>query len=612
MTTKIKKNGVYTDPVGIFTKKNGAYVPVASVSAKTGGAYVTAAPIPDGSLTFDYVPKRDGLALLTGGPTLDGYKANAQANPTRKWAPRMYDGNGAVQVAKGVLSGNDSFEADPEFAWSNGFNPFIIDANGDLVIRAQKIASVAPAFAANEVPNNITTSAPHTWITGNLCSNASFRQSGGYFEIECKVDTSKAVWPAFWTLTDENYTKRAEIDIMERVGDTQGPNAYHTNLLQSEAPLQDSLDINAGVPLDGGFHKFGAWITSTQVKFYLDRKLVRTADISNKPKFNDAHFILLTNPVGTDLTGWVGHPDATTHDPADFVIRSVKVWQAPGPVAMKLTSLAYLDDSAVGSIISYIEVDTFGGDTNITVTELSDTDNIFTVDNAAGTITGSKVRVPLKLSQVVLATADSSHPIRLRATDSKGRTYDRTFTVTAITATPVQSNLITTQDLTAAFWGKGGLTTIDASTVQETATTEDHLLFANGNTGLTRAAGVKTIRVFDDIELVAGGPTLGFIQCFDAGYGNQLQANFDLANLTIAYVGTSGGWTGAVGFITPLPNGKIRIGADFTTDATSTGLRVFIRTPQTTGGNSWLGAVTRRAKHSNIWVYNKNAAAGAF
>lgn len=40
MAIKVKKGGVYTDPVGIFAKKSGAYSEVAGVSAKIDGAYV--------------------------------------------------------------------------------------------------------------------------------------------------------------------------------------------------------------------------------------------------------------------------------------------------------------------------------------------------------------------------------------------------------------------------------------------------------------------------------------------------------------------------------------------------------------------------------------------
>jgi len=38
---KVKKGGVYADPVGIFAKKAGVYSAVAGVSAKVGGAYVS-------------------------------------------------------------------------------------------------------------------------------------------------------------------------------------------------------------------------------------------------------------------------------------------------------------------------------------------------------------------------------------------------------------------------------------------------------------------------------------------------------------------------------------------------------------------------------------------
>ncbi|MBB1599484.1 hypothetical protein [Variovorax sp. UMC13] len=68
---KVKKGGVYTDPVGIFAKKAGVYSAVAGVSAKVGGAYVSvtgpvqlAAPI-----GYDWTPPviiyKNGLVYTT-------------------------------------------------------------------------------------------------------------------------------------------------------------------------------------------------------------------------------------------------------------------------------------------------------------------------------------------------------------------------------------------------------------------------------------------------------------------------------------------------------------------------------------------------------------------
>ena len=47
---KVKKGGVYTDPVGIFAKKAGVYSAVTGVSAKVAGAYVNASYPPAGAL----------------------------------------------------------------------------------------------------------------------------------------------------------------------------------------------------------------------------------------------------------------------------------------------------------------------------------------------------------------------------------------------------------------------------------------------------------------------------------------------------------------------------------------------------------------------------------
>lgn len=65
MAIKVKKGGVYADPVGIFAKKAGVYAAVTGVSAKVAGAYVA---VSSGLITLPY----DAVLLVTGDSQANG------------------------------------------------------------------------------------------------------------------------------------------------------------------------------------------------------------------------------------------------------------------------------------------------------------------------------------------------------------------------------------------------------------------------------------------------------------------------------------------------------------------------------------------------------------
>lgn len=563
-----------------------------------GGSSSRMIPLSNATMTFDYVPARDGLSLVQGGPTQAGYNADALAHTDRKWIPRFIDGDLNLQIAKGKLTNDDTFEADPGYAWTNGYSPFFINAQGDLVIRAQKVASVNPAFGAGEVPNSPLNSQPYVWMTGTLTTNGTFKQHGGYFEVECKVNNSHAVWPAFWALTDPSYPLRAEVDILEIVGDTMGNNAYHTNNLDSTS--QDEGNINTGFDLSQGFHKYGALITSTQIIYYFDRVPVRTTDISSRPKFNDAYFMLLTNPIGSNLSNWVGNANTSTNNPADFVVRTVRVWQGEGPVALDLSTLAYLDNLNVDDTVATVTAEVFGPVTNINFALMIDVDTMFYLDNANKTISGNKVTIPLKLASVLPADVDALHEIRLRAVDTVNRSYERNFNITAITAVPVGTNLITNQDLTNAYWTKTNVTTPATNQITETTTNAQHNATLINK---TRVAGILDYRISADVESV-GGRNIVLIQCFSGNFGSHMvQGFFNLTTKTCVFSSVAGSWINLVPFVVELPANKLRIGLDFRTEASSTNFSLILALQPDQNTNSYAGSTSMGMKFNNIWLF---------
>lgn len=553
-------------------------------------------PCPLGSSlvqTFDYVPARDGLALLTGGPTDAGYAANAAANPKRVWQPRISVlGTTNTKGGTDSFSGNYQWNVDPEYPWSNGFTPFAIDANGNLRIRAQTTSSAG--FSAGEIPTNPNTSATYSYVSGCLSSKATFFQQCGYFEVIGKFPTGTACWNGVYMFPPTDIHP-PEIDIAEIAGGSIAATSYNANVI-SKTGANASV-INGGQDLGAGFHKYAISITDVSITFYLDDVLVKTTSITTLPEFATPFYFLVINQIGSTIGGWVPAPDGTTPAIADVLIRSIRAWQYQGPIGVNLSASTYLDNLGVGGTVATISATNSGGNAAYTFTKPSDPDSMFTVS-------GSN----LNLAQVVLATTKASHAVTLQVADGVGRTRQTLFNIGVITNAPIQANYFTSQDLTNAFWSKGNLTAPNSNTIMETVTNGTHQL-SNASL-IPRTAGVKTFNTW-----IEATPTLSralfTIKIFDSSFASQAYAYFNLTTVTVAFSSVAGTWSSNVPFITLMPSGRIRCGFKFTTDGTTTGIWYTVNLEQdATDVLSYVGDVTKGLKIDNPWLYNTGAGSG--
>lgn len=296
-------------------------------------------PLPNLRKTFDYLPSRDGLALQIGGAgrvdSRAGYIADVAANPLHIWQPRQDQNaySGFLSTTKGQNNqdlGHYHWQADPEFSWSNGFSPFAIDGDGYLRIRAQPTASVTPAFAGGEIPNDPNTGASFPWVSGMLTTKDAFSQRGGYWEIDAKCPTGKAAWPAIWLYPQGEPLGYhiPEIDIMESFGGEPGFSAsvYHVNRIGT-GYVASSSSYDTGVDIGAGFHKYGFSHTENTLRYYFDGALIATKDVTSAPEFWTGMYLLLSMTIGSRISNFVPAPDGTTPNPADMLIRSVRCWQ---------------------------------------------------------------------------------------------------------------------------------------------------------------------------------------------------------------------------------------------------------------------------------------------
>ncbi|MFT8245169.1 family 16 glycosylhydrolase [Roseomonas sp. BN140053] len=585
--------------MSVLEKKGGADQTArdaAAAALQATSLPVALAGVPGVRLAFEYLPARDGLALLTGGPTVAGYAANAAANPSRIWQPRLDTTDGTPNLAKGTDMSNTGMAcwlADPEYPWSNGYTPFAI-VDGNLRIRAQRTAMLG--FQAGEIPNDPATGQSYAYVSGALNTKYRLSTRHAYIEVIARYPSGKGSWPAIWTFpTDDRHPP--ELDLMEHVGGSHPVTTYQANVHTGNPNnrAQSPTLVNAGVDLTQGFHKFAVDFSDSAVKFYLDDTLVASKDVTAFPETDALHYLLLSMQVGSNIPGWAPRPDGTTPDILDLLVQSVRVYQKPGPKGLRLSATSYLDNLAVGGVVAAITTENTGLSGGNVVTEVADPDAMFAVS-------GSN----LVLSQVVPATTKDNHEVTLKATDTLGRTQQKKFNIKVITGAPIQANYITQQSFADASWIKEALTAPNATTVMETTLNQQHDLFRGG---ITRAAGVKTFNHW--VEAV---PSLGrswlHLSIYDSSFGSLATAWFNLATGTIGFAAATGAWSNCVPFIADLGSGKLRCGFKFTTDAATTGFGVKINLALAEGNESYAGETPKGMLLSNPWLYNVAAGAG--
>jgi autotransporter-associated beta strand protein len=165
--------------------------------------------------------------------------------------------------------------------------------------------------------------------SGVISSHDDFRYTYGYAEMRIKMPSKRGSWPAFWML-DNDWPP--EIDIMEyplfvneSLNDQYYVNSHWKNGLANSSNGQW---IDRNVNLGAAFHTYGLEWTSTQLKYYFDGALVKTA--SNQSSFQNMYTIF-----NYAVDGWPGAPSlaqwaagASDVTQADWF----RVWQKPASV----------------------------------------------------------------------------------------------------------------------------------------------------------------------------------------------------------------------------------------------------------------------------------------
>lgn len=222
------------------------------------------------------------------------------------------------------------FVRNEELQWYQPENAYC--KNGYLIIEARKESKQNPNYISNSNDwRKNRKEINYTSACLTTKTKASFYQ--GRFIMRARIDISKGMWPAWWTLgVDKRWPANGEIDIMEYyrervlaniacLGNNNQPEWY------SNTYAVDSL----GPSWSSKFHVWRMDWTENYIELFLDDQLLNKVAIDslfnkNEGSFNpfrQAHYMLLNLAIGGQNGGDPSH----TSFPRKFEIDYVRVYQ---------------------------------------------------------------------------------------------------------------------------------------------------------------------------------------------------------------------------------------------------------------------------------------------
>jgi beta-glucanase (GH16 family) len=206
--------------------------------------------------------------------------------------------------------------------------------NGMLVIEARRENRPNPLYEEGSADwkksrKNIL------YTSSSLNTRRKFSWQYGRFEMRGRIDISKGMWPAWWTLGDtKRWPANGEIDIMEY---------YRGSLLANIACLNSNgysakwygkkypTDSLGGAAWDSKFHVWRMDWTDREISLFVDDQLLNRVDVdslfnrdgSGFNPFRQPHYMLLNVAMG----GMNGGDPSQTPFPNRFEIDYVRVYQ---------------------------------------------------------------------------------------------------------------------------------------------------------------------------------------------------------------------------------------------------------------------------------------------
>lgn len=179
------------------------------------------------------------------------------------------------------------------------------------------------------------------YTSARLQTKGRFSFTYGRVESRIKVPSGAGIWPAFWTLGDDIYTKgwpeSGEIDVMETIGSL--PKELNGTVHAPLGAWSGSADVDGtewtrgeiythATSLSDAFHVYAAEWTPGAIDLSIDGKVYFTINKSQMPAggrwtFDHPNHLLLNLAVGGE---WPGAPTSATPFPSTMLVDWVRVY----------------------------------------------------------------------------------------------------------------------------------------------------------------------------------------------------------------------------------------------------------------------------------------------
>lgn len=252
----------------------------------------------------------------------------APAGYTLVWADE-FNNNGNPDTSN--WNYEHGFVRNEEAQWYQPENAYC--KNGLLVIEARKETKANPHYEAGSRDWRKQRDSIH-FTSSCIITRGKQQWQYGRFEMRARIDISKGMWPAWWTLgVSKGWPANGEIDIMEY---------YRGKLLANIACLGNNhkaewysntfkTDSLGGKVWASQFHVWRMDWTEDYIALYCDEQLLNKTNLdllvnkdgSNFNPFKQPHYMLLNLAMG-GLNG--GDPSGTSF-PQKFEVDYVRVYQ---------------------------------------------------------------------------------------------------------------------------------------------------------------------------------------------------------------------------------------------------------------------------------------------
>jgi beta-glucanase (GH16 family) len=236
-----------------------------------------------------------------------------------------FNNNGAPDTTN--WTNEQGFVRNEEAQWYQSKNAYC--KNGYLIIEARKEQKLNPEYVANSKDwRKSRKEADYT--SACLITQGLHQWQYGRFEMRGRIDISKGMWPAWWTLgIDKPWPANGEIDIMEYYRDTLLANIA---CLDSNSKAEwFSKRIRVDTAWASKFHTWRMDWDEQSIALYVDDSLMNKIaldklidkDGSGFNPFTQPHYMLLNLAIG----GMNGGDPSGTAFPRKMEVDYVRVYQ---------------------------------------------------------------------------------------------------------------------------------------------------------------------------------------------------------------------------------------------------------------------------------------------